>query len=464
MPINLANRSVLVVEDEAFSRAILVRMLATMGAPTVYQAANGEEAMQYLWTVPLLSFVISDLNMPVINGLQVLKSVRSGQCGVDRALPFAMLTGYSDKSFVDIALKLDVNSFVIKPVSKEGLEKRLEHLLRSARDLSWLKPAEMYQHVDTKIFVEPRHDAAPERDAVRDRAEAVARVSAEIATGGRNREYRGRQIPKARKASGGKFTKSDIAGSLGERFSDADLVHAGGSSVVGRLSALRGKFQDSDLAGSIAAGISHLVAEIGDESASNVVGLFDTLERRGQISLGDIAGALAIGPGAGAVRGSSPDRLGDNWKEELRALSEVPVGSVLARDIRTQDGEVFIRAGIRMSQLIISVLTHLDALKVLALEKVGAGAARSAIRVEIDGGVPGGGVPDPQESVIDIPGQARLVDLADVQDGAVLARGIYTVDGNLYLPAGATITPRILALLQDLRELEKLLEPIWIIA
>jgi CheY-like chemotaxis protein len=441
MPLDLTHQTILVVEDEVFSRSILVRMLAAMGGPKIYQAANGEEAMQYLWTVPLLSFVISDLNMPVINGLQVLKGVRSGRCGVDRSTPFAMLTGHSDKSLVDIALKLDVNSFLIKPVSKDALEKRLARLIRSAKDTSWLKPADVYQQIDTKIMVTPLTDET-EREAARDRDEAVARLSAEIALVDRGEK----DASSGRRPRGGKFTEAEIAGSKSEKFTDADLARAGGSSVIRRLSSLRGRFKDSDLASDIAAGIGHLVAEIGDESAGDIVGVLDTLERSGGLSLGDIAGALAStsGPEAPGVEGKGP------WTEVLCKLSEVPTGSILARDIKTRDGEVFIRAGIRMSRLIISLLTHLDGLKVLAL-------AGGGVYVKMQQQSAG------SDTVIGMPGKARQVGLDDIPEDAVLARGIYTVDGNLYLPPGATLTPRFIALLQDLRELEKLTQPIWIV-
>jgi CheY-like chemotaxis protein len=444
MALDLTHQTILVVEDEAFSRAILVRMLAAMGGPKIYQAANGEEAMQYLWTVPQLSFVISDLNMPVINGLQVLKGVRSGRCGVDRGTPFAMLTGHSDKSLVDIALRLDVNSFVIKPVSKEGLEKRLARLVRSANDTSWLKSADMYQHIDTKIAIE-RLTADTEREAARERDDAVARLSAEIALVDRDEAgaTRGRQ------RRGQKFTAADLAASKGGKFTESDLARADGSadsSVIRRLSSLRGRFKDSDLASDIAAGISHLVAEIGDEGAGDVVGVLDALERSGSLSLGDIAGALGSSPGAEVVRGESAGP----WTEALRPLGQVPVGATLARDIKTRDGEVFIRAGIRMSRLIISLLAHLDGLKVLALTNGGV-----HVRVQQAAG------PD---AVIGLPGKAVEVGLDDIPDGALLARGVYTVDGNLYLPAGAILTPRIVALLQDLRELEKLTQPVWIVA
>lgn len=438
LALDLTHQTILVVEDEAFSRGILVRMLTAMGNPRIYQASSGEEAMQYLWTVPQLSFVISDLNMPVINGLQVLKGVRSGRCGVERTTPFAMLTGHSDKSLVDVALRLDVNSFVIKPVSKEALEKRLVRLMRSSRDTSWLKPAEVYQQIDTKITVASLTDAA-ERDALREREDAVVKLSAEIAL-----VDRGETNAQPGRRRRGKFTDADIAGRRGEKFTEADLARSGGS-VIRRLSSLRGRFKDSDLAGDIAAGIGHLVAEIGDEGAGTIVGVLDSLERDGSLSLGDIAGALVTTSGSDAFVGESTGP----WTESLRKLSEVPAGAILARDIKTRDGEVFVRAGIRMSRLIISLLAHLDGLKVLAL-------ADGGVYVKVQG-QPGA------DAVIGIPGTAKQVTLDDIPEGAVLARGIYTVDGNLYLPPGAILSARVIALLQDLRELEKLTQPIWVV-
>jgi len=145
----LRGLTILLVDDEKFSRTTVARMLNTLGCIDVLYAENGEEALQVLSTGNSdVDIIISDFNMPVSHGLQLLRAVRSGTNKIKRAMPFAMLTGYSDKRLVDFALALDVNAFLIKPVSKDGLEKRLAKLLAQVKTDAWLKAVENYAAMD----------------------------------------------------------------------------------------------------------------------------------------------------------------------------------------------------------------------------------------------------------------------------------------------------------------------------
>jgi CheY-like chemotaxis protein len=148
MSLNLSGKTALVVDDERFSRTIVAQQLKDMGALSVLMAGDGIEALDLMAKHgKLIAFVIADFNMPVMHGLELLKAIRIGDGHVDRATPVAMVTGYSDKGLVDLALALDVNAFVIKPVSKESLEKRLGRMFdHGGKDL-WLKSALLYEDI-----------------------------------------------------------------------------------------------------------------------------------------------------------------------------------------------------------------------------------------------------------------------------------------------------------------------------
>jgi hypothetical protein len=141
---------------------------------------------------------------------------------------------------------------VIKPISKEALEKRIGHLLGFANDTSWVRPVAAYQRVETRApggrldhLIEPRREAAVETEEFQP---GGARAGAPPASS------------RPRRGSSAKFTQADLAaGRSGAKFADSELA-GDGASVFNRLSALRGKSQDSDLAGDIAAGVSHLAA------------------------------------------------------------------------------------------------------------------------------------------------------------------------------------------------------------
>ncbi len=139
---------ILLVDDEVYSMEMVARLLWKMGNPYVISAENGAKAMNVLGDDSLkVDMVISDFNMPVAHGLQLLKAVRTGRNNIGRATPFAMLTGYSDKRLVDTALALDVNAFLIKPVSFDALKKRLSKILSQAKSEHWLKGEEIYNAI-----------------------------------------------------------------------------------------------------------------------------------------------------------------------------------------------------------------------------------------------------------------------------------------------------------------------------
>lgn len=142
----LDGRRVLVADDEPFNLSIVVRMMREFGCRDVATAANGTEALQLLngEQQPYLSII--DFNMPSGNGLQVLKSVRTGKVnGTPRDLRMVMLTGSSDFSLVGAAMALDIDAFLIKPVSVAAMAGRLTRVLQQTLEL---KPVEHYEQVD----------------------------------------------------------------------------------------------------------------------------------------------------------------------------------------------------------------------------------------------------------------------------------------------------------------------------
>ncbi len=119
-----ADRRFLVVDDEAFSLDIVRRMLTALGG-TVVGAENGEAAIEVLKAPGTIDCVITDFNMPRINGLELLKALRTGTPGIKREVPVIMLTGHADTDLVGTALALDASGFIVKPVSQKVLAERL---------------------------------------------------------------------------------------------------------------------------------------------------------------------------------------------------------------------------------------------------------------------------------------------------------------------------------------------------
>lgn len=161
----LKGLTLLLVDDERYSRQVFGRALTEMGDPKLLLAENGAEALDLLdLGGSRVDVIVSDFNMPVVHGLQLLKAVRVGMKYIHRATPFAMLTGYSQKKLVDMALALDVNAFLIKPASKEALAKRLSSLLLQVNSDLWLKGRDVYETIDVDGALE---DIAMSEDALK---------------------------------------------------------------------------------------------------------------------------------------------------------------------------------------------------------------------------------------------------------------------------------------------------------
>jgi CheY-like chemotaxis protein len=111
----------------------------------VEEATNGAEGLQQYIAKPEIALIICDFNMPVMDGLRVLKMIRTGFQKIDHTIPVLMLTGTSDSSLVSVAIKLEVDGFILKPVSQNVLESRIKHVLTHPREL---QPAKYYESID----------------------------------------------------------------------------------------------------------------------------------------------------------------------------------------------------------------------------------------------------------------------------------------------------------------------------
>lgn len=123
---------VLLVDDEQFIRQLVGRLLRDIGVKEVMFAADGAEAVTKLNTYGgRVDLVILDLEMPNKNGFQVVQEIRTGSVNVDSGLPVIILTGHGQEEAVKSAVKLGVHGFLVKPMSRDALEKRMKIALSS---------------------------------------------------------------------------------------------------------------------------------------------------------------------------------------------------------------------------------------------------------------------------------------------------------------------------------------------
>jgi len=127
----LIGRPVLVVEDNPLDADLTMRALRPrLGTNPVYLARDGEAALAWLarWEAgePRPLVVLLDLNLPRVNGIEVLKAYRAHPAG--RPIPVVVLTSSSQESDADEAYRAGANSFVVKPVQAEAFVDVAAHI------------------------------------------------------------------------------------------------------------------------------------------------------------------------------------------------------------------------------------------------------------------------------------------------------------------------------------------------
>ena len=151
----IQNLSVLVVEDNPFMRNLVRNMLSHVGVGKVHEAADGIAALELIRAV-FPDVVVLDWEMPLLNGPELVRIVRSPGVFPLPDIPIIMLTAHGERWRVAEAVKLGVNEFLCKPVSAKALLDRLLSIL--------LKPRESIQLGEYYGPV-PRHPAAAKAPA-----------------------------------------------------------------------------------------------------------------------------------------------------------------------------------------------------------------------------------------------------------------------------------------------------------
>lgn len=122
MTSSIQNNPILLVEDNPIDLDLTLRAFASRKiANKIEIARDGEEALAFLplWDqgAPKPSVILLDLNLPKINGLEVLKILKNHP--EYKTIPVVILTTSSQSSDMKTAYLLGVNSYIVKPVSFE---------------------------------------------------------------------------------------------------------------------------------------------------------------------------------------------------------------------------------------------------------------------------------------------------------------------------------------------------------
>ena len=118
---------ILVVDDSSTMRRIIKNTLNRLGYKELFEAEHGAQAWSVLQQNPGIDVLITDWNMPEMNGLELVKKVRAEEKYAD--MPIIMVTTEGGKAEVITALKAGVNNYIVKPFTPQVLKEKLGAVL-----------------------------------------------------------------------------------------------------------------------------------------------------------------------------------------------------------------------------------------------------------------------------------------------------------------------------------------------
>ncbi len=117
----------MVVDDMSTMRRIVKNLLKQLGFANVEEAENGQEALIKL-KADKFGFVVSEWNMPVMSGIQLLRAIRAGESL--KSIPVLMVTAKAQKENIIEAVQAGVSNYVVKPFTAEALQEKINKIFK----------------------------------------------------------------------------------------------------------------------------------------------------------------------------------------------------------------------------------------------------------------------------------------------------------------------------------------------
>jgi len=125
-------KKVMIVEDEELILMGIRNIVdwEKLDLQLAHMAYNGAEALE-MWDKEPVDIIITDIDMPEMSGLDLLKQIRSK----DEYVRFIILTGYDEFEYAREAIRLEVENYILKPINEEELEQQLKEAIVKLEEL-----------------------------------------------------------------------------------------------------------------------------------------------------------------------------------------------------------------------------------------------------------------------------------------------------------------------------------------
>jgi CheY-like chemotaxis protein len=147
LPTHLKNPHILLADDDEFIRRVVRHVLTGLGFEHIREVDSGSGVKEVLGTIPF-DILISDVQMPGLNGIELLRQIRCGQTDAPRDLPVIILTSFSNTEVLSASLALDVNGFLVKPMKPATVNAKI---IQALGERIPLRDVKMYLSVNTVL-------------------------------------------------------------------------------------------------------------------------------------------------------------------------------------------------------------------------------------------------------------------------------------------------------------------------
>lgn len=154
---------VLIVDDNQYMRKVLRNLLANLGVKDIHEAADGIAGLEAI-RMYQPDIVLLDWEMPQLNGLELVRVVRSPDNFPLPDVPIIMITAHGQRWRIIEAARLGVNEFLKKPVSARSLLDRIVAILSKPRPMVQL--GDYYGPEPRRIYHGPAHSDASDAPIV----------------------------------------------------------------------------------------------------------------------------------------------------------------------------------------------------------------------------------------------------------------------------------------------------------
>lgn len=139
--------TILLTDDDPFIRRIISHILSKLGVMQIIEAEDGPQALAALCEQEI-HLMMTDIHMPAMNGIELIKQVRSGNSSASNDLPIIVITSFSNTEVLSSCIELDVSGFLVKPITPDSAA---EKIVQAMAETTKAKRSKAYGHVDSNL-------------------------------------------------------------------------------------------------------------------------------------------------------------------------------------------------------------------------------------------------------------------------------------------------------------------------